>query len=125
MRRLVALGVMLPLALVACSKTSSPSAAGEIFGTVRAGPICPVERVDSPCPPVPWSGTVRATGADGHTFEATTDGDGNYTLSLPAGSYTVVALTDTGTLPAGVPSDAVVGDDARVRVDLEVDTGIR
>jgi hypothetical protein len=124
-KRLLALGVILPLVLAACSKTSSPSAAGGIFGTVRQGPTCPVERVDSPCPPQPWSGIVRATAADGHTFEATTDGDGNYTLSVPAGSYTVVALTDAGMLPMGVPTETVVGDDARRRVDLEVDTGIR
>jgi hypothetical protein len=127
MRRLAALGLILPLLLllVACSKTASPSASAGIFGTVRAGPICPVEQVGSPCPPQPWSGTVRATAADGHSFETTTDEAGSYALSVPAGSYTVVAVTEDGTLPMGVPNDAVVGDDARIRVDLEVDTGIR
>jgi hypothetical protein len=125
MKRLVALGLILPLLLVACSKTPSTDAAGGIFGTVHRGPTCPVERVDSPCPPQPWSGVVRATAEDGHTFEASTDGDGNYTLSVPAGPYTVVALTDAGMFPTGVPTDAVVGNGARIRVDLEVDTGIR
>jgi hypothetical protein len=123
-RRLAALGIILPL-LVACSETASPSAATGIFGTVQTGPVCPVEQVGSPCPPRPWSGTVRATAADGSTFQATTDDAGNYTLSVPPGAYTVVAVTDAGTLPIGIPSDAVVGADSRVRVDLEVDTGIR
>jgi hypothetical protein len=125
MRRLAVLGVILPVLLVACSKSASPSAATGIFGTVQAGPVCPVEQVGSPCPPQPWSGTVRATAAEGHTFDTTTDEAGNYTLSVPAGSYTVVAVTDEGTLPMGIPTDAVVGDEGHVRVDLEVDTGIR
>lgn len=124
MRRLAALGIILTL-LVACSETASPSASTGIFGTVQAGPVCPVEQVGSPCPPQPWSGTVRATAADGSTFQATTDDAGNYVLSVPAGTYTVVAVTDEGTLPMGIPSDAVVGDGARARVDLEVDTGVR
>jgi hypothetical protein len=124
MRRLAALGIILPL-FVACSETASPSAATGIFGSVTAGPVCPVEQVGSPCPPRPWRGTVRATAADGSTFLAATDDAGNYTLSVPAGTYTVVAVTEEGALPIGIPSDAVVGGDARVRVDLEVDTGIR
>jgi hypothetical protein len=125
MRRSAALALILSLAVVACSKTSSAGASAGIFGVVQAGPTCPVERVDSPCPPRPWSGTVRATDADGNAFETQTDAEGNYALSVPAGSYTVVAVTDASTLPAGVPSDVVVADDARTRLNLEVDTGIR
>jgi hypothetical protein len=126
MRRLAGLGLILPVLLVVgCSTSANPGAAGGIFGTVRAGPICPVEQAGSPCPPQPWSGSVRATATDGTTFTTTTDGSGNYALTVPAGAYTVVAVTDEDTLPTGIPSDVVVGGDARVRVDLEVDTGIR
>jgi hypothetical protein len=125
MRHSAALALILSLAVVACSRASGPSASAGIFGVVRAGPVCPVERAGSPCPPRPWSGTVRATDADGNAFETRTDAEGNYALSVPAGSYTVVALTEAGTLPTGVPSDVVVAEDARTRLDLEVDTGIR
>src|SRR2546430_17529669 len=88
MRRIAAAGLL--LALIACGRTSGPESSSGIFGTVTAGPTCPVERVGSPCPPAPWVGTVRATDDTGHGTETRTDGSGNYTLTLEPGSYEVV-----------------------------------
>jgi hypothetical protein len=91
---------------------------------VAAGPTCPVERAGSPCPPQVWSGTVRATDRDGKTYEAETDAQGNYSLSLPPGTYGVVPVTQ-GALPRGIPTSETVTGGPMQRLDLQVDTGIR
>ena len=122
MRRILATSVL--LALIACGRSSSPTNPSGIFGTVTAGPTCPVERADSPCPPAPWVGTVRATDDAGHPSDTRTDERGNYTLTLPPGSYEVVAVTDGGP-PTGQSVTIDVEAGHPIRVDLTVDTGIR
>jgi len=67
---------------------------------------------------------VQATGADGHTYETTTSNDGSFSLSLPPGTYTVVAVTGTG-LPRGVQQSVTVNAGAAQTITLQVDTGIR
>lgn len=122
MKRLVPCLLATALLLSACAGT--PSASGGIEGTVTAGPTCPVETLDSPCPPMPWSGTVRATSADGDVYEAETDSKGNFSLSLPPGTYEVAPETGGQAPPTGIPETVVVTE-AMQTVDLEVDTGIR
>jgi hypothetical protein len=116
--------VVLTLAVVACGRSSSPAADAGIFGTVTAGPTCPVERQGSPCPPGVWTGEVEATAADGRTFGTETDDRGNYSLSLAPGTYQVVAVTSGGP-PFGKPTSVAVSSGPSQRVDLTVDTGIR
>ncbi|TMK58114.1 MAG: carboxypeptidase regulatory-like domain-containing protein [Actinobacteria bacterium] len=122
MRRIAAAGLL--LALIACGRTSGPASSSGIFGTVTAGPTCPVERVGSPCPPAPWVGTVRATDDTGQGTETQTDESGNYTLTLGPGRYEVVAVTDGGP-PTGQPVMIDVPAGPPIRLDLTVDTGIR
>ena len=122
MRRIFATALL--LALMACARSSSPANPSGIFGTVTAGPTCPVERAGSPCPPAPWVGTVRATDDAGHLNETRTDDKGEYTLTLPPGSYEVVAITD-GELPTSRSVTIDVQPGHPIRVDLTVDTGIR
>ena len=122
MRRILA--TVLLLALIACGRSSSPANPSGIFGTVTAGPTCPVERAGSPCPPAPWVGTVRATDDAGHATDTRTDDNGDYTLSLQPGSYEVVVVTDGGT-PTSRPVTIDVQAGHPTRVDLTVDTGIR
>jgi len=122
MRTIAAAGLL--LALIACGRTSGPASSSGIFGTVTAGPTCPVERVGSPCPPAPWVGTVRATDDTGQGTETRTDESGNYTLTLEPGRYEVVAVTDGGP-PTGQPVMIDVPAGPPIRLDLTVDTGIR
>ena len=119
-----AITIALTAALVACGRASSPSTDAGIFGTVSAGPTCPVEMQASPCPNGLWTGEVTATDANGRVFRTTTDDRGNYSLSLAPGSYQVVPVTSGGP-PFGKPTSAVVVAGAVQRVDLTVDTGIR
>jgi len=122
MHRIAATGLL--LTFLACGGTSAPGSHSGIFGTVTAGPTCPVERVGSPCPPVPWVGVVRATNGAGDGTETRTDDRGNYALTLEAGTYEVVAVTDGGP-PTGEPVTIDVRPGVSTRVDLTVDTGIR
>lgn len=123
MRR-VPIALVFTLVLVSCA-SSEPSDTGRLTGVVTAGPTCPVETVASPCPPVPWEGTVRATADDGSTFETETDPQGAFSLDLPAGSYVVIAVTPAGGPPTAVPLEVTTIEGQTLHVDLEVDTGIR
>jgi len=122
--RIAAIAV-LTAALVACGRSPSSATDSGIFGTVTAGPTCPVERVGSPCPPAVWTGDVQATDDDGHTFGTSTDDHGDYSLSLAPGTYQVVAVTTGGGPPFGKPTSIVVSSGVERRLDLTVDTGIR
>jgi hypothetical protein len=120
--RTVALAVV-TAALVACA-SSAQTATGGIEGTVTAGPMCPVEVQGSPCPPGVWTGTVRATAADGTTHETETDTAGNYHLALDPGTYSVVPLVEGGGPPTARPVTVTVSEPMQ-QLDLQVDSGIR
>ena len=122
MRRSLTLALV-TLLLAGCASGASSSGGLAISGAVVAGPTCPVERPGSPCPPVAWTGTVRATAADGSTFEARTDGGGRFRIGgLPPGTYTVEAVTSG--VPHAVPLTVRLAGADRT-VTLRVDTGIR
>jgi Carboxypeptidase regulatory-like domain len=114
---------VIAMALAACAAGASAPAGG-IHGTVTAGPTCPVEHAGTPCPPAPWSGTIRATAADGTTYDASTDAEGSYRLALPDGTYAVAPVTSGGPQSAK-PVTVTVQGGATQTVDLQVDTGIR
>jgi hypothetical protein len=104
--------------------SSSISGSGA-YGYVTAGPTCPVERPDQPCPPHPVAGQVNAQDASGHTVATTrTDQAGRYSLSLASGTYTLVAVTGT-TYPRCQPTSVTVHSGGPTRADISCDTGIR
>src|SRR5207244_103105 len=88
-----------PTAATSPSPSHSSTPAGPVTGlqgTVSAGPTCPVERVDSPCPPRPLSAEVDAEDASGNLAGSTSSGsDGQYQLALTHGTYTL-AVTSPG-----------------------------
>ena len=120
--RLVTVCILVGM-LSACGPSAVPPSGG-VSGTVTAGPACPVERQGSPCPPVPWTGTVRATASDGSTFDATTDGQGAYTLQLPDGTYAITPVLEGSGPPTASPVSVTISG-AMQPLDLQVDTGIR
>jgi len=95
--------------------------------SVHAGPTCPVERPDEPCPDVPVRGTVqvRLAGAtDGEVqVSGPTDTAGNYRAELPAGSY--VVTVDTGAPLPRCEAQTFTVLDRDVEVDIPCDSGIR
>jgi hypothetical protein len=104
---------------------SPPAAVTGLQGTVSAGPTCPVERVDSPCPPRPLSAEVDAKDASGRLAATTRSGsDGHYRLMLPPGTYTLT-VASTGPFPrCPTPTGTVVAGSSAT-VDIHCDTGIR
>ncbi|HLB62967.1 MAG TPA: hypothetical protein VJN50_09625 [Actinomycetota bacterium] len=117
---------LLPVSLVllaACARGPGGATDSGVTGVVLAGPQCPVMIEGSPCPDVPWVGTVRAVSADGEA-EVATDDRGQFRMGLEPGAYTMQAVTDGGP-PSGIPLQVVVPDGEFVEVTLEVDTGIR
>jgi hypothetical protein len=84
-----------------------------------------VERPDQPCPPRPVAARVDAQDASGRTVATThTDQAGGYSLSLAAGSYTLVAVTGQ-TYPRCPPTSVTVRSGGPTRADISCDTGIR
>jgi hypothetical protein len=91
--------------------------------TAHAGPTCPVERPDEPCPDVPVDATVRVSANGVDVATGRTDATGTYSADLPPGTYRVTV--DTGSmLPRCEPVDAEVID-RDITVDVSCDTGIR
>jgi hypothetical protein len=96
-----------------------------VQGSVTAGPTCPVEAPDDPCPPEPLAIHIVALDADGDiAAETDSTADGRYAMALPSGSYTLQAGTPGG-LPScpDTPVDVPVG--GTVVADISCDTGIR
>lgn len=96
-----------------------------VHGRVRAGPTCPVERPDQPCPPNPVAGRVDAINAAGRTAGvATTDAVGRYAIALAPGDYTLRVLTE-GMFPTCPDTAVLVALGPPLTVDIGCDTGIR
>lgn len=92
---------------------------------MSAGPTCPVERLDSPCPPRLLTAEIDARDASGHLAGSTRSGsDGHYRLALPPGTYTL-AVAATGPFPRCPTPTATVVPGSLATVDIGCDTGIR
>src|SRR5947208_7406332 len=82
----------LALTMAACGTPAAQPGTG-IQGTEQAGPTCPVERINSPCPPRPLAATVVVRDGSGsevgrfHSWD-----DGLFKVDLAPGSYTIVGL---------------------------------
>jgi hypothetical protein len=94
---------------------------------VLAGPICPVETPDQPCRDQPVVGVIiRIDDPEGtEVARVVTDSEGRYRLSLPGGSYRIVAQPHQGLMGTPEPVEVEVGADQTTIVDLIYDTGIR
>jgi carboxypeptidase family protein len=122
---LLALGFL----LVGCATSAGgdrPGGTGGIEGKVLLGPMCPVQQVNSPCPDKPIEADITVTTSDGKTVATgRSDADGTYRISLPPGSYTVVAKRAGGEFGSGKPVSVDVSGGTFVHVNLVVDSGIR
>lgn len=113
-----------PTSATTASQPPPPTGSGA-YGYVTAGPTCPVERPEQPCPPRPVAAQVNAQDASGRTVATTrTDQAGRYSLSLAAGSYTLVTVTGA-TYPRCPPTSVTVRPGGPTRADISCDTGIR
>lgn len=107
------------------------STMGALAGKVTVGPICPVERIDQPCPVPPEAYTSRELiiyKVDGKTFVTSTHfkSDGTYSITLPPSNY-VADVSRTGTFGSSkdTPHAFRIYSSVTTTFDLSIDTGIR
>jgi Carboxypeptidase regulatory-like domain len=125
--------VLVSTALVAagCRAPSTPAGGGGsgggqgVAGTVVLGPMCPVERLDSPCPDRPIAATVVVDEPSGSRAASVRTGrDGAFSIPLGPGRYRVTAFRPGG-MQYAKPVQVTVRDGAWTRVVVQVDSGIR
>jgi hypothetical protein len=114
--------------------TSTPTSGtsgtqGTLAGDVVAGPTCPVERAEDPCPPkaVP-NREVEILGANNAVVATTTtDSKGHFSVALAPGAYTVTVPIKQGLIGmrqmSDVKANVITGQVTTVKIML--DTGIR
>jgi carboxypeptidase family protein len=109
--------------------SSTPTPHGRLNGVVVAGPSCPVERAETPCPPKPVpSRKVTVKGSDGQVVAATTtDAQGHFGLDLESGTYTVQVAIIPGSvgLSQVTPGNVTIIPGQTTNIQIELDTGIR
>jgi Carboxypeptidase regulatory-like domain len=99
--------------------------ASGIRGRARSGPHCPVEVEGSPCPDLPWKGTVIAIDTEtGEEFTVATDVDGRFRLPLEPGSYEV-SIASESSPPSAKMQTVTVEPGSFTEIVVSVDTGIR
>ena len=93
--------------------------------TAKIGPTCPgPERPGQVCEG-PYEGEFSITTGDGaETARVMTDQNGQATVDLPPGQYTVTPKIE-GRLPSGAPVDVTVLPGEVVEVSVELDSGMR
>jgi Carboxypeptidase regulatory-like domain len=113
------------LAAGACGAGGEAAATSGIRGQALVGPMCPVETQNSPCPDVPYHGTVVATDTDsGKRYTTESNEKGAFRLSVPPGTYEVSIVSESPP-PFAKPQTVTVPADAFVQVTLSLDSGIR
>jgi hypothetical protein len=115
--------------LVACGLPRLGVHQGTLIGDVIAGPTCPVERTDQPCPPalVP-NREVRFLDSAGAVVATTiTDARGHFAVSLVPGAYVVQVAIVPGQIGMSqvTPGNVTVADGKSIYIKIELDTGIR
>jgi hypothetical protein len=116
--------------VAACQQPADDVATTMVSGRVLAGPTCPVAR-DPPDPacadrPVAGAEIVAVDARGQEVARASTDAEGGFTLSLPAGEYQLVPQPVEGLLGTASPTAIVVVDGAPLDpVTIVYDTGIR
>ncbi|HTC82261.1 MAG TPA: hypothetical protein VK848_12075, partial [Acidimicrobiia bacterium] len=96
-----------------------------VEGRVTAGPSCPVQRADQPCPDKPVETTLRLLRKDGSVAASgKSAADGTFRLTVAPGSYRLVA--DWPSRVGGcAPVDVTVESGRFTHAEVSCDTGIR
>jgi hypothetical protein len=87
---------------------------------------CPVDRGDPPCPATPVQARLAVLDTAGRTVATVdTDGQGRFSVGLPAGAYTLRAVLIGGRPARGPTSLAVtVGTGRYTTITMRLETGL-
>jgi hypothetical protein len=124
----VFIGLALAGLSVGCSCGTAES--GILEGNVTIGPICPVERPESPCPvpcEVYQARKVLIYDSSGTKLiaEVVIDCNGHYWVELKSGGYTVDIYHNGIGHVSGVPQKIEIKPGQTVELNIDIDTGIR
>lgn len=104
--------------------SARPPAEGVLLGTTLIAPTCPVERPGVTCT-APVAAAITIVDSLGRRVASTVSGaDGVFRISLPPGTYTVVASL-SGTRPMTRSAVVQISPGATPHVSLTFDSGIR
>jgi hypothetical protein len=119
------LALLCGLLLIACGNAAPPGTG--VAGRVLLGPSCPLERLNSSCPPRPLAATVVVQDSErNEVARVRSAADGHFTLNLPPGAYTIVGLPITSTgLPRPIATTVVVESGRYASATVTYDSGIR
>ena len=116
------------LLLAGCGSSATPTdhgpTQGSIAGRVTATPTCPVERAGVSCPARPIVIEVQARAAEKVIASTHSGRDGIYRVRLPAGTYTLSAVTPNR-YPRCTPRTVTVTAARTAGGNLTCDTGMR
>jgi hypothetical protein len=101
---------------------------GYLEGQVMLGPICPVERFDTPCPVSPEAYAAREiliSQGQEILARAKLDAQGRYWIALMPGRYRVDINRVGMDRSSDVPKAIDIARGKTLRLDIEIDTGIR
>ena len=114
------------LLTTACIRGTPPANTG-VVARVSFGPMCPVVRVDQPCPDRPFQANVIVTDSTGAVVaRGETDAAGSIRLALLPGDYQLEARSPDGmTYPRAATVDVHVTLGLWTQVAMSLDSGIR
>lgn len=110
---------------------TTPVSSSGVQGSVRFGPVCPVERIppDPQCAPRPGAASIQLLGPNGGVVaQGDAGGDGRFSISVGPGAYDVRAVAPSSGPGRGCqaePARAKVVAGSFATVTVTCDTGIR
>lgn len=112
------------------TSTSAQQGTGTLQGNMTIGPICPVEQVGHPCNPTPQMYAAHQVFVynSSQTKLITTltpDASGNFSATLPSGSYLVDVQHQGIGAVTGAPVMVAVVAGKTAHISINIDTGIR
>ena len=118
-RASAAVAIVASAAVVLAGCAGGSSATMVVDGRVDLGPLCPVERADSPCPvpPEAFAGVEVVATSGAQEVRSAVAGDGRFTITLEQGSWDVTSTAGMSCTPVTVSAPG--------RVVIACDTGIR
>ncbi|RJQ11499.1 MAG: hypothetical protein C4558_03200 [Dehalococcoidia bacterium] len=112
---------------VSVSPSPGSTVLSGVRGRVTIGPMCPVMRVDQPCPDQPYRALLIVHDTSGREItRIESSEDGTYALVLPPGSYMMSPQSPSASrLPWASPQPFEVRPSVWTVMNIEFDSGIR
>ena len=117
--------IFLILAACAPKPTISKNSDTGVEGIATIGPMCPVMRIDTPCPDKPFQATLTVfTTSQQKVTQLQTDANGHFKIELAPGNY-ILHPESKNIMPHANDIPFTVTAGAFTQVNISFDSGIR